>query len=73
MTETEVIVKIEIYVESAPHGGKLVFPLHAETTKEDIAEGEGGFFTKLLNPLVDAYAEMFPDAFVHCSIQVYEK
>ena len=72
MTDTEVIVEIEIYVQS--DHGKLTFPVvHAETTKEDMAEGEGAFFTELLNPLVDSYEEMFPAAFVHYSIQVYEK
>ena len=72
MTETEVIVEIEIYAQT--ERSKLTFPVvHAETTKEDIAEGEGAFFTELVNPLVDAYEEMFPDAFVNYSIQVYEK
>jgi len=69
---TEVIVEIEIYVQS--DHGKLTFPVvHAETTREDISEGEGAFFTELIDPLVGAYEEMFPEAFVNYNIHVYEK
>ena len=72
MTEAEVNVEIEIYIQS--DHGKLTFPVvHAETTKEDLAEGKGAFFTELLGPIVETYGEMFPNAFVLYSIQVYEK
>lgn len=72
MSDTEVIVEIEIYAQT--DHSKLTFPIvHAETTKEAIAEGEGKFFTELLDPLIESYEELFPNAFVHYSIQVYEK
>lgn len=72
MSSTEVNVEIEIYAQT--EHSKLTFPVvHAETTKDAIAEGEGTFFTDLLDPLIESYEGIFPNAFVHYSIQVYEK